>query len=276
MFLTVFSILVLFFTDSRVLQPTQCANVLAIGTVAGRSHWNFVSSVLRALTDNGHNVTVFTPISDGNRANYTEVDTSNNLPKKVDVNFEDVKKILNDPVKVMITGTAIARLYCNIVYESEQLNEILQGNGQIEFDVILIEPIWADCMSYIAIKLNLPMIFIVPQPMITFLERLLLGHVPNPASVSHLMVPFAIPKTFVQRLTNAAMLVFSTIIISCGAMVFKYTDPKPYDTSISVRPSALFVNTHYITEVSRPVLSNVIHVGGIHLKTPKNISNVRI
>lgn len=276
MFLTVFSILFLFFTDSRILRPTQCANILAVETVAGRSHWNFVSSVLRVLTDNGHNVTVFTPILDGNRENYTEIDTSKDIPKRVGLNFEDMMETFSDPVKVMITGPAIIRSYCNIIYENEQLNEFLQGNVQTEFDVILIEPIWLDCMSYIAVKLNLPMIYLVPQPMITFLERPFLGHVPNPASVSHLMVPFAIPKTFVQRLANTAMLVFSTLMFSCRHTVFTYTDPKPYDTAISVKPSASFINAHYITDVSRPVLSNVIHVGGMHLKAPKKIPNVCI
>lgn len=63
------------------LQPVESASILAIETIAGKSHWIFFSSVLRSLMDKGHHVNVFTPISKGNRENYTEIDTSDDLPK---------------------------------------------------------------------------------------------------------------------------------------------------------------------------------------------------
>ena len=55
----------------------------------------------------------------------------------------------------------------------------------------------------------------------------------------------------------------------------KYTINRPYDFKINtVQPSLTFVNSHFISESSRPFPQNVIQVGGIHLKPPKSIQKV--
>lgn len=53
-------------TVSMTYASNDTLQILAIENVAGKSHWNFMSAVLRSLTDVGHNVTVFTPFPDGN------------------------------------------------------------------------------------------------------------------------------------------------------------------------------------------------------------------
>lgn len=67
------SIVIFTLVSCTCIQSGNTARILAIETFAGKSHWNFMSAVLRAMTDNGHNVTVFTPFVDGNRENYTEI-----------------------------------------------------------------------------------------------------------------------------------------------------------------------------------------------------------
>ncbi|KAL5244414.1 hypothetical protein ACI65C_011824 [Semiaphis heraclei] len=240
------------------MQPVESANILAIETIAGKSHWNFFSSVLRSLTDKGHNVTVFTPVTEGNRDNYTEIDTSDDLPKKRNIGLADMMKVFSDPIKIVWFGPGIARSYCDIIHGNERLKEILEGLGHTDFDVILIEPVWLDCMSYVATKLNLPIIYLVPQSMITFLEYTYLGHIPNPASVSNFMVDYGVPKTFVQRFANTALLSYSLLTFSYTEFLLKYREPKPYDVPKPVQPSAMFVNSHYITEASRPYFSNFV------------------
>jgi len=230
------------------MQPVENVNILAIETVAGKSHWNFFSSVLRSLTDKGHHVTVFTPVTEGNRENYTEIDTSDDLPKKLGLAFKDMMKVFGDPIKILWFGPGIARSYCDIIHGNERFKDILEGSVHTDFDVILIEPTWLDCASYVANKLNLPIIYVVPQAMLTFLEYTYLGHMPNPASASNFMADYGVPKTFLQRFANTALLMYSTLTFSYSEFLFKYREPKPYDVPQPVIPSVMFVNTHYITE----------------------------
>lgn len=56
--------------------PFSASNILAAQSIAGKSHWNVMRAVLRALTDHGHTVIVFTLFLDGDRPGYTEVDIS--------------------------------------------------------------------------------------------------------------------------------------------------------------------------------------------------------
>ncbi|CAI6344988.1 unnamed protein product [Macrosiphum euphorbiae] len=62
------------------------ALILAVQPNPGRSYWNMMRAVLRALTDRGQAVTVFTPFVDGDRHGYTEVDVSGQMKVRVDLN----------------------------------------------------------------------------------------------------------------------------------------------------------------------------------------------
>ncbi|CAI6348056.1 unnamed protein product [Macrosiphum euphorbiae] len=88
-----------------VVLPTipvgEAARILEVETTAGKSHWNFMSSVLRSLTDAGNTVTVFTPFPDGDRANYTEVDTSGDYPLKLDMDVMQTIREYGDPFVLM-------------------------------------------------------------------------------------------------------------------------------------------------------------------------------
>jgi len=163
---------------------------------------------------------------------------------------------------------------CDKVYKNVQLHKIMEKN-ESDFDMLIIESVGNDCDLYLAKNLNLPFIYLISSPMVTFAERSIFGDIPNPALISHLYADHAIPKTFVQRLSNTLLLGYSMIIISFDKWIRKYTSNRPYDLeTITVQPSLIFLNSHFISEASRPFPPNVIQVGGIHLKPPKSIPNV--
>jgi len=164
---------------------------------------------------------------------------------------------------------------CDAVYKSVELNKIIEEKENSNFDVLIIETLGFDCELYLASKLNLPLIYLVSSPMITFEERVISGDIPNPATISHLYADYAIPKTFVQRLSNTVFLGYSMMLLTVDKCIRKYTIERPYNwVTNTVRPSLTFVNSHFISEASRPFPQNVVQVGGIHLKPPKSIPNV--
>lgn len=74
------------------------ARILAVETMASKSHRNFVSGTIRALVGRGHHVTAFTSYPDGGCSdatafcNCTEADTSGALPKKHQFDLNDVPR----------------------------------------------------------------------------------------------------------------------------------------------------------------------------------------
>ncbi|VVC36212.1 UDP-glucuronosyl/UDP-glucosyltransferase [Cinara cedri] len=255
---------------SQCVIPAENARILAVETVAGKSHWNFMSAVLRSLTEAGHSVTVFTQFPDGDRENYTEVDTSMNFPILVDYSLVELLEKF-EPVRLMSMWGWLSRQYCDMIYKSDRLGEIVNGTGNSSFDLIIIEPISGfDCMSYLASALDLPMVYVIPSPMVTLGERKFTGHASNPACVSNIISNQAVPKTFAQRFINTVKIVFN-VNAKLYNLAVRLTNPSPYDFSPTVSPSIIFQNSHFVSEKAKPVTSNVINIGGIHLKPAKPI-----
>jgi len=250
---------------------------LAVNTIAGRSHWNYVSSILRVLSNNGHQVTMFTPFPDGERANYTEVDTSIDHGQEfVGLDLIDTMNLWTNPISMIKFFKNQRTFMCDKMYKNVQLNKIMENNENSNFDMVIIENVGFDCESYLAHRLNLPVIYLISSPMVTFAERSILGDIPNPATISHLYAYHAIPKTFSQRFFNTLLLGYNIIVLSVDKWIRKYnTMNRPYDLDTStIQPSLIFLNSHFISEASRPFPPNAIQVGGIHLKPPKGIPNV--
>ncbi|VVC33682.1 UDP-glucuronosyl/UDP-glucosyltransferase [Cinara cedri] len=270
---TVFVIIFICSLVCSSIPPVENASILAVQIVPAKSHWNFMNSILRALTERGHHVTVFTPFSDGgDRDNYTEVDTSGQFPTLLEMDLADTLIRKSRPTSMVKVAQALGTNTCDIIYANDRLKEIMRNDGQPIFDLIVTETLGSDCVSYLSIKLNLPTVHLIASPMITYAERSLLGHIPNPATVSHSYYYKARPKTFSDRLHNTALSTYSVLYFGFREWTVKFTNPKPYNSiARPVQASLLFVNSHYISEPSRPFPPTVVQVGGIHLKPPKSL-----
>jgi len=252
--------------------PAGASNILAVQTIPGKTHWNVMRSVLRALTDHGHTVTVFTPFIDGDRDGYKEVNVSGNLEVRVGINISLITSTQSTrTVIAYIVNTT--RTNCGVIFDHPQMQEVLSGRSPL-FDVVFADAIWSDCVSYAATVLRLPAIYVVPSPIVTYTERSFFGHVPNPAAVSNLLSKFAVPKTFADRFANAIQTVYGSWLLWSDERRFRQSDPRPFDAVDLVRPSMTFTNTHFITELSRPLTPDIVQIGGIHLTPPGPIPKV--
>lgn len=258
---------------SSLLQwtPADAANILAVQAIPGKSHWNVMRAVLRALTDRGHTVTVFTPFVDGNRDGYTEVDVSDETGPLFDQDATYLIENFGTTRKVMTNMAKITRAGCDMIYEHRRMADILTGAAAQEFDLVVTEPLVSECVAYAATVLDIPMVYVVPPPIVTYLERSLTGHASNPAVVGHVLFGRGAPATFPERFANAVLTVYCSTLTWFVEWQLRRADPRPYDTVDLVRPSLIFTNTHFITEPARPLTPNVVQIGGIHLTPPEPI-----
>lgn len=254
--------------------PSECARILAIETVAYKSCWNFMSGVLRALTDNGHVVTVFTPYPDGDRVNYTEVDISSVYPNMVANKLDTWMSSSDDHWNVLLMQMVMDKRNCEILCGNSRLKDLFTNGLSIHFDVVIIEHNYLDCMSRAIIESGLPLIFTMSTPTYFAHERVTLGHYSNPVVVTTLLSDCAVAKTFVQRLRNAVAKFYDNAIVAFLELQLRITDPELYERHAPVPPSLMFINNHFFNEPASPTPANVIRIGGIHLKPEKQIPNV--
>ncbi|XP_050440126.1 UDP-glucosyltransferase 2-like [Adelges cooleyi] len=252
--------------------PTQAGlRVLAVNTISGKSHWNFMNGFLHALTDFGHNVTVFTWFPDGKRPNYTEFVLEG--PLRLNMDLVGFKERLRPPNNLIDYVVHRNRQSCDSVFANAKMKTIMAAGNADEFDVIVTESLATDCMSALVRRLRLPLIYLFPSPMPTYMESSFLGEDPNPAYVSNFMLSFGYPKTFQQRLLNFLTYKYSRSLLWYVETMAVKSDPRPYDRIEPVKPSLVFVNSHFIVEMARPMPPNIIEIGGIHLPEPNAIPN---
>jgi len=56
---------------------------------------------------------------------------------------------------------------------------------------------------------------------------------------------------------------------------FNFTEPPPPLTELLRKTSLLLVNNHFSLNYPKPLMPNVIEVGGMHLRPPKELPEVR-
>lgn len=255
-------------------KQVESERILALAPVSGKSHWNFMKAILRVLTDHGHQVTVFTSFPDGNRDNYTEVDLSKEIIPVGNVNINLIQKSFTKPTDYIKFINTCSRICCEKMYENEIAKNII-SDLHYNFDVVFTELMASECVSYFSAKLNIPLVYIITPPtIISQIEYSVLGHYPNPAIVTHILGGGDIPTTFHQRFTNTILSIYATCLLQFEIWTSIKFDKKIFDQVETVKPSIVFSNSHYITDSVRPILPNVIRVGGIHLSPPKKIPDV--
>ncbi|VVC34030.1 UDP-glucuronosyl/UDP-glucosyltransferase [Cinara cedri] len=251
--------------------PAETARILAIETFAAKSHWNFMSAVLRALTDGGHVVTVFTPFPDGDRENYTEVDTSDVIPVQIGMDLTELKRVFDNRLTVVPARMRKFRVQCDRIYGDRRLTGLLADDRDGSFDAIVIEPGPPSCLTYAAAGTKLPVVYTVPTPKPFFAESAMVGDAPNPAAVSPLLARHAVPKTFAQRFANVLLSLYIEASNAIADSATCAAGPKPHDAYARVAPSIVFTNGHFVSHPSRPISPNTVSVGGIHLKPPETL-----
>jgi len=254
-------------------KPVEGDRILAIGAIAGKSHWNFMEGILRALTDHGHQITVLTPFPNGDRENYTEVDLSKEIRILIRLNIDLVHKELTTYFDLINFVNGYSRDACKILSENNFIKSILT-KSKSNFDVIIIEFMASECVSYLSAKLDIPLIYITPPPLISYMERSVLGHYPNPAVVSHVLADHSVPRTMIERFTNTMLLISTTFLLKYKDWLARIVEKESFDLIEPVKPSIIFSNAHFITDAPRPIPPSVIQVGGIHLSPPKKIPDV--
>ncbi|VVC33549.1 UDP-glucuronosyl/UDP-glucosyltransferase [Cinara cedri] len=265
------AIVILVLTLQPSWSPVGAANILAVQTVPGLSHWNVMRSVLRPLIEHGHNVTAFTPFVDGDRDNYVEVDMSDVMRVHINENVTYVRGKVSTTATFMAILINITRSYCDVIHEHPRMTEILTAALPSEFDLLITQPVASKCVAYVATVLRIPLVYVVVPAVFTDLERSISGQFPNPATFGHTLFPRAIPKTFLDRLSNTVLTVYCSFLLRYNEWWQKVSDPRPYDDVDLIKPSITFTNAHYITDFSRPLTPDVISIGGIHLTPPKEL-----
>ncbi|KAG8316807.1 UDP-glucuronosyltransferase 1-1 [Homalodisca vitripennis] len=249
------------------------ARILVMQVSVTKSHSVTMEPLFEELAARGHHLTVFTSSPHKSAIpNMTEIDLSHKWrPVISNFSLDLIKQEMSSPFKTPFSMTNLELRMCENVLASHQIQSLLASD--CKFDLVISETFTADCFVPLARKFNAPLIsFVTSNTLPWGSDRV--GLPDNPAYIPNYLSNLNTNMTLYQRIYNFVLLTFAKFVNQHYAMsrsqniVNKYfSNFNPPLGELIVNTSLLFVNTHFSLGISRPVSSNVVEVGGIHMRT---------
>ncbi|XP_047098402.1 UDP-glycosyltransferase UGT5-like [Schistocerca piceifrons] len=257
-------------------QPRENARVLSVFPVPMRSHWIVCRSLLEALHDRGHQLTVLTPYPTGRpRRNWTELivpDTMHLLGGTSDLFSLGQRSDFVWLLRLFNYGISS----CEVFLQQENVQQLFESDR--EFDVIIIETFFNDCLMALAHKFRAPVIAISTLVGTVWMSDMM----GSPYPLSYVAEPFLSytdRMPFWQRLHNAAFATYARLVRRLyyaprqDALVRRHVagPSLPSVLDIERNTSLLFLNSHPSLHFPRPLAPNVIEIGGMHVCSPRTL-----
>lgn len=280
-----------FFVVFFIIPWTYCYNILVIFPIPARSHFYSSGRLLKALAQKGHKMTVISyfPLKE-TISNYRDIEIGDlegfsDIPGECFVNLEKIDSTgrLKKYFMPLVLGK-VGQLVCKIGFSSKSVQSFLKEKNN--FDMAIVEYFNSDCFLAVTKKFNIPVVRIHSCTLMPWTSSRYAN--PNhPAYMPNNFMPFSDKMTFFQRFENFLLNVFHSTYYNNFVIVNRdksvsvkyFGETSAFIPSDVLSDSLLLVASHYTLSFPRPLVPNIIEVGGLHIeksKTPPKVSQSRI
>lgn len=264
------------------LTSVHSANILFLLPIATKSHKNVFDPLIKALAERSHNVTVVAPMKFKSPVpNVREI-----LPVPFDqINpgvtsgnpFENRKDgklgfFLNwDP--------SFLEVVCKKLYLHEEIKQLI-ANEVGTFDIIILNTFMNGCSVGLVHVLKAPHIYVVTMPAMNIIVQKTGLYLP-PSFVPDAFVPFSDKMSFKERVIN---FIAEYFMIISGKLYWDNYYSKMYQDHLGAdvptireidrNVSMIMMNSHFSLTYPRPLLPDVVEVGGMHTGPAKPLPKV--
>ncbi|KAK5638279.1 hypothetical protein RI129_012574 [Pyrocoelia pectoralis] len=262
-----------------IITCSHCARILGIIPSPSYSHQTTFQPLFRELSLRGHQVTTLTtePINDPELVNLTEID--------LHFSYDVWKAILSEAIGANIIKSVFVLLEAvqeisRLQLEHPQVQDLLR-NKTAMFDLVILEYTIPAMMPF-AQRFNCPFIGIVPMDPSGIILQLF-GHPTHKVLYPDNMLSFTDHQTFFELIQSV---IFTSIIEFHYTYYFYPNQQKlvnwyfgenyPSLEELAANVSLLFINSYTVFHKVRPLLPNVIPVGGVHRRPSKPLPKVTV
>ncbi|GAB0093835.1 UDP-glucuronosyltransferase [Sergentomyia squamirostris] len=255
-------------------RDTAGYNILGIFHTPGKSHHILAGKLVEALAEAGHTVTIVAPHKLSKPVkNIKEIVLNVESATKLSKNlYEQPDSSVNEQLQTVI---GLALNFTDNALSDPEMKALIRSKEK--FDVIIVEIFLSESLMGLGKVFNAPMIGFTsfgPSKWSTDLNGS-----PSPLSyVPHVLFTYTDRMTFGQRLANTMISVFEKVYMDLAynhrqeALYNKhFPDPKPnLDELKKTSFPLILLNSHFSLSYPRPLLPNMIEIGGFHVdKKPK-------
>lgn len=253
-------------------------DILGIFHFPARSSVVTFQPLLKKLVEDGHNVTILTNHAlKGIRGNYREIQLGGASAAQKFGSFDDFSDGRWDSYMCARDIGIISKKLCKLIFSIKDVQDLYNSH----FDLVIVQIFQTECIYQIAKKFDCPIIGVHSTNIMPWSGgRFALPN--NPSYIQNSLLPFPAKMNFWQRLENS--------LVTLGHIVYYHhvmveTDKRIVEehfnseeaslmNTIGYNTSLFLVNTHFTVNSPRPLVPNVIEIGGIHIGQSRPLSKV--
>uniref|UniRef100_A0A336LS81 UDP-glucuronosyltransferase n=1 Tax=Culicoides sonorensis TaxID=179676 RepID=A0A336LS81_CULSO len=262
------SFLIILFTT---LGLSEASKILSIFHTPSKSHQLLAEPLLFELARSGHEVTILTPFPLKNQQTNIRCIELTDVEKYYDPYWEVAFEHVDDnPLQMLRDFFGETTDLTRLTLEHPNVRKLLNSNET--FDLVFFEIFLNDAFLGFAHYYNCPAICMSTIGMTPWANDLV--RTPSPMSfIPNGLLPFKDKMTFRERIINILFtfyeryLLYTTYLPSQNEMYNSvFPDPKPsfYDLRNS-KVALILLNSHFSLGFPRPLMPNIIEVGGMQI-----------
>ncbi|XP_037817468.1 UDP-glucosyltransferase 2-like [Lucilia sericata] len=257
--------------STTLIIQTNGAKILSIFGYPGPSQYIMASALLKGLAERGHEIT-----------------SISTFPQKTPVkNFRDIAVMENSKLFESLMSTAVGekkektffqelfefsefgyQMVQNIM-ENSQVKDILKNE---KFDLIILEALYCDALYGLGQHFNAPMVGVSTFGTINFVD-VLVNNISPMSYIPHMSLSYDNHMNLQERLTNVIASItddflHNFLMLPQQKKLFEKYFPSSKLTFEEARKnfSLVLLNQHFTLGFHRPLVPNMIDVGGLHIK----------
>jgi glucuronosyltransferase len=176
----------------------------------------------------------------------------------------------------------LGSLLCENYLQEPGVQDLIHSEHE-HFDLVIIEAFFNECFLGFAHKFNAPVLQVC-----SFGGTVWMGDWvgnPNPYSyVPDVSNHYSDRMSFWERLSNTVVGQFVKMgrkyyylpkQDAIARKYFNYTEEIPSISELETSTALVLVNSHFSLSYPKPLMPNLVQVGGMHIKPPKELPDVR-
>ncbi|KAL7041126.1 hypothetical protein ACKWTF_000660 [Chironomus riparius] len=249
----------------------ESSKILFMNPTFSKSHTIPLQVLAKILANRGHEVTFVSPFKLNEKVeNYRDIELK--VSKESLKNFDEFSKAMSEsnPIGVMTAATKTIFKLGNETLQSPMIRNLMETEN---FDLIVVGWFTNNFLVGLADHFKCPSVIFFSGSIFSLLHQMV-GNPLAPEGAAHGMSGTKEVNTFKQRLGNFLGYAFDVLVIRTyfnyrSKTVYDYNFPpdryRSYDEMIR-NVSLVLVNTHFTSSGPRPLLPNLVEVGGLQVK----------
>ncbi|KYN31800.1 UDP-glucuronosyltransferase 1-9 [Trachymyrmex septentrionalis] len=251
-------------------QIASSYRILGLFPLNGKSHWMMQEALMKELARRGHQVDVVSPFPQKKPIpNYKDISLKGSTPE-VTNNMTATEALSFSTPSIALLVEIIGFRTCAL-FNHPKIQELIKNPPQDPpYDIVILEMFAAPCYMAFGRHLKVPMVGTVASAFHDWLSEMSANPM-NPSYIPSLFTEHNQDMNFKERLTNFLLMHYLS-------WEFHYYTNKqlklvnehfgmnlPHITDLYNDVSLYLVNSHHSLNGIRPMTTNVIEVGGLHL-----------